>query len=183
MPTFFLSFVVLLFFFRLLSFAGHATFYDFNLDLYQGSTHSFLSKKIGVQHVFSDLSFRSLSVGDYYDSNHNGFAVFDLGYGRYWTIKDSYKVISTLKFELGYNPTLPIFFQSVCYVGVMRRLSSRFSMQLSLGVPFAFISQKSSFILSIGLNYFYGSGIAYREASDTLKQVRKKFLWFLWFYD
>ena len=163
--------------------AGHATFYDYKIDLSKPDSTVLLSHKVGVQHVFSDLSFRLFGVGGYRTYDKSGYGVLNVGYGRYWDIQNNYKFMGMVLFEPGYDFSSSFSFKSILQLGFMRRLSSRLSSQLLLGTPFLSVNQKSSFIVTLGLNYFYGSGIAYRESSDMLKNVKKKFLWFLWFND
>tara|TARA_B100000131_G_scaffold308093_1_gene337063 strand:+ start:42 stop:596 length:555 start_codon:yes stop_codon:yes gene_type:complete len=184
MPSYLLAFVMaIILFYGSFLFAGYATFYDYQIDMYQSRSALFLSQKVGVHHVFSDLSFRLLSVGGYSDKEDDFVGIMNFGYGRYWNLSENYKFITTLIFEPAYSFRSHVFMNSFFSFGLMRRLSSRFSYQFQLGVPVLTINQKSSFIVSLGLNYFYGSGIAYRESSEMLKNVKKKFLWFLWFYD
>ncbi|RAP26048.1 hypothetical protein DID74_02575 [Candidatus Marinamargulisbacteria bacterium SCGC AG-333-B06] len=164
--------------------AGHASFYDFRLDAYHNYRDTiFLSPKIGVQHVFSDLSFRLFSIGGWYSDPSHGYAIMDFGYGKYWNVKKHYKIATLFMLEQGYDFRSDLLFKSLICLGGMRRLNSRFSAQCFVGFPIVSTHQKSSFIISVGLNYFYGSGIAYRESSDMLKNVKKKFLRVLWFYD
>ncbi len=162
--------------------AGYATFYDLKLSSFSENSCC-ISKKIGIQHVFSDLSFRSVAIGDYYGSDGQPFMSFDLGYGTYWSISRGYKLITSLHFDVNYDFDDTVFLRSIAYFGVMKRLSSRFSTNVKLGAPLVTFNRRSSFITLIELNYFYGSGIAYREATANLKNVKKKFLWILWFYD
>ena len=183
MPTFFIMVFFFCLFQSVVLFAGYATFYDYKIDLSKPDSTVLLSHKVGVQHVFSDLSFRLFSVGGYRTYDKSGYGVLNVGYGRYWDIQNNYKFMGMVLFEPGYDFFSSFSFKSILQVGLMQRLSSRFSTQLLLGAPFLTINQKSSFIVTLGLNYFYGSGIAYRESSDMLKNVKKKFLWFLWFND
>ena len=182
-PTFFIMVLFFCLFQSVVLFAGHATFYDYKIDLFKPNSTVLLSHKVGVQHVFSDLSFRLFSIGGYrtYDNFRHG--ILNVGYGRYWDIHNNYKFMGMVLFESGYDFSSSFSFKSILKLGFMRRLSSRLSSQLLLGTPFLSVNQKSSFIVTLGLNYFYGSGIAYRESSDMLKNVKKKFLWFLWFND
>ena len=182
MPTFGFLVIFLSIFLAKDIFAGYATFYDLKLSSFSKNSCC-VSKKIGIQHVFSDLSFRSVAIGDYYGSDGQSFMSFDLGYGTYWSISRGYKLITSLHFDGNYDFDNTAFLRSIGYFGIMKRLSSRFSTNIKLGLPLVTFNRRSSFITSIELNYFYGSGIAYREATATLKNVKKKFLWILWFYD
>ena len=145
---------------------GHATFYEFKSHI--GIKSEFEGMyEAGVQHVFSDMNYRLFRVGVH---SYGGDIDYSIGidYGHYFRLSSISKgyvsSMITLYDDLNFsnNNELDALIGLRC--GWIRRLSSRWSFLLDTSVPLV-STRSSSIFLSVGVNYFYGSGVQYRETS------------------
>ena len=183
MPT-----LIGLFFFLLVNTvnAGYATLFNAKSSLYgfESNSCSYYSQVFSYQQIFSNSRYRELSIGGMVSllDDSNMFQ-FQLDYGFLRGLTSTSKLsLSVLADNYVGGSSL---YSSRLYIvlGLMRRLSERYSLRPSVSFPVLCVNQKSSFIVSFSVNYFYGSGIEYRETSDKLRRVRRKFLWFFWIND
>ena len=163
-------------------YGGYATIYDARLDTLSGNQNMyFSSQKIGVHNVYSNWSYKSFFLGSYQSGDSGKFLTLSFGSGKYFSLSSQYKLSADLICEPAFDFSSRFFIRLYSSIGIVKRLSSRFSVRVHTGIPLLTINHKPSFILSLSLNYFYGAGIAYRENSSVLKNVKRKFLGVLWF--
>ena len=111
------------------------------------------------------------------------YGQFGLEYGLYKTISSDSKLIGSVFLDERFSGINAL--ESTMYVsgGYLRRVNDRYLWSTKMSYSILSINCPASIILSFSVNYFHGKGISYRETSDKLKSVKRRFLWFLWIND
>ncbi|RAP31750.1 hypothetical protein DID78_00305 [Candidatus Marinamargulisbacteria bacterium SCGC AG-343-D04] len=143
-------------------------------------SNSEFTYSIGYQRLYEQNLFKSLYIGSRFESRHM-FPHIMFDYGKYVPLTTSSKCF----YSVGFNNTFESQYRASLFVtgGYMYRLSSRWSFVMKGTLPAELSSRSSSLIVSAGVHYFYGSGLSYRETSQYVKKVKKRFLWIFWIDD